>query len=291
MRTESEFRTHKEKSVASCCKSWVVLSKFGLLGYEYLVSPHLCKSNYCSTCRKRNLLARRKQLYEALKGERWRLITLTFKEHSNDKTEQFVNAHSMLKKLVQRLRRKYADFKYARVFEVHRSGFPHVHFIINTYIPLAYLREAWQALGGGIVEIREARCSKCGGSLPCLEHQQKKYCSSKSAARYLTDELEKKRQDPFALGVVFFMAQVRSIMTSRNLPLKKLPSSGEWMYLRGAPTLADAMYEYEKLVYDYEFNCGVKPSIDFGKNKIMIGYGYRETPEVHYKFGKQDVGF
>lgn len=234
---------------------------------------------------------RRKQLYEILKGERWRLVTLTFKDHTVDKTEQFVAAHSMLKKLVQRLRRKYDNFKYARVFEVHRSGFPHVHLIVNTYIPCSYLRAAWQELGGGIVEIREPRCTKCGGSLPCLVHQQKKYCSSKSAARYLTDELEKKKQDPHSLGMVFWMAQVRSIMTSRNLPLKKLPSSGEWMYLRGAPTLKDAMYEYEKLVYDWRYNNGVKPSLDSGKNKLMIGYGYREQPEVIFQFGSEAVGF
>ena len=173
MRTAFDFHRHKEKSILQCCKSWVVLSRRGLLGYEYMLSPHLCKSNYCEVCRKKNLINRRKQLYEILKGERWRMLELTFKDHAADKTEQFIRAHGMLKKLVQRFRRRYVNLKYARVFEVHKSGFPHVHFITNQYIPVAYARQAWNELGGGHVSIHEPKCTKCGGSLPCVVHDQK----------------------------------------------------------------------------------------------------------------------
>ena len=286
MRTAVSFEDHKNKSHAQCLKSWVVLSHKDLLGYDYLISPHLCKSDYCPVCRPRNLLYRRKQLFRLLNKDRWRMVELTFKNHKKDKTEQFVEAHEMLKKLIQRLRRIYKNFKYVRVFEVHKSGYPHVHLVVNCYIPVKSLYEHWKELGGGFVSIHEPKCSKCGGSLPCLVHHQKKFISSKNAARYLTEELEKKKQDPHALGVEFWIAQVRSITTSRNLPLKKLPSSGEWMYVRGAPNLKDAMYEYEKLMYDHEFNGGLRPSVDYGENIIKVGVGYRESPDVKFDFGK-----
>ena len=84
------------------------------------------------------------------------------------------------------------------------------------------------------------------------------------------------------------MAQVRSIMTSRNLPLKKLPGSGEWMFLRGTVSFEDAMYQYTELMYDFKYNGGIRPSIDFGKNKIMIGYGYSESPNIEFKWGNHD---
>lgn len=288
-RTLDSFLRHKERSESKCCKSWIVLSKQDLLGYSYMITPHLCKSDYCEICRKKNLLKRRKQLFEVLRGGRWRMITLTFDDHTKDKTEQFIEAHKMIKKFVQRLRRKY-EFRYARVFEVHESGFPHVHFIVDVFIPFVFIQQCWKDVGGGWAWISEPKCTKCGKSLPCVEHSQKKYVSYKQAARYMTEEIEKKKQDVHKLGAEFWQSGVRSIMTSRNLPLKKLPTSGEWFYLRGAENLKDAMYAYEQLYHDFKYNGGVEPSIDFGKRCIMVGTGYKDKIEIDFHIGsRKDV--
>lgn len=259
------------------------------MGDEYMISPHMCKSNYCKICRPKNLLRRRKQLFNTFVGDRWRMLDLTFKDHKKDKTEQFIEAHKMLKKTIQRLRRKYGNFKYARVFEVHKSGFPHVHMVLNSFIPKDFVENAWKDCGGGHISIHEQKCKICGSSLPCVKHGQKKMISSKNAARYLTDELEKKVQDPHRLGLEYWLANVKSIQTSRNLKLAKSPPT-DWMFIRTATDLQDAMYEYERMMYDHLYGTATRPSYNFGKNKIMIGSGYDESPDVAFKFGRQDPG-
>jgi hypothetical protein len=162
--------------------------------------------------------------------------------------------------------------------------------IVDTYIPVGFLKEAWQACGGGHVSIHEAKCSVCGRSLPCVEHHQRKLISSKNAARYLTEELEKKRQDPHGLGFDYFRAGVKTLMTSRNLKLAPAPYT-DWMYVRGTPSFQDAMYEYERLMYEHIYNGALRPSVKFGKNKVMIGMGYEDSPDVHFAFGQQEDVF
>jgi hypothetical protein len=222
-----------------------------------------------------------------LKGERWRLLTLTFPNHAADRVEQLRDAHRMLKVTIQKLRRKYSDLKYARCFEAHKSGYPHVHVITNHYIPVQYLSEIWRAVGGGHIDVREPRCTVCGGSLPCITHRQKKYTSSKQAGRYLTEEFEKKWQDIYKLGADLWNSGVRSVMTSRNIKLQMPPNDADWYFLRPAATLADAMTEYERLVFDAQYNGGIKPSIEWGKNRVMIGAGYRDI--VNVDFFKKDA--
>jgi hypothetical protein len=211
------------------------------------------------------------------------MVELTFKDHSIDKLEAFQIAHAMLKKTIQRLRRKYGSFKYARVFEVHQSGFPHVHMIVNSFIPIEFIKQAWQDCGGGHVSIHEQKCKICGGKLPCIVHGQRKQVSYKQAARYLTEELEKKRQDPHRLGVDYFLSGVKTIMTSRNLKLKKSPFT-DWMFYAANQSFEAAMLQYEQLMYEHKYNGGMRPSIEFGKNRVLIGTGYSDSPDVDFSW-------
>jgi hypothetical protein len=41
------------------------------------------------------------------------------------------------------------DFKFIRITESHKSGYPHFHILTHQYIPVKWLREAWVSCGGG----------------------------------------------------------------------------------------------------------------------------------------------
>jgi hypothetical protein len=48
------------------------------------------------------------------------------------------------------LERRYQNHVlFVRVLELHVSGMPHYHVLVDRFIPVAWLREAWTAVGGG----------------------------------------------------------------------------------------------------------------------------------------------
>lgn len=73
------------------------------------------------------------------------------------------------------LLRKYSHSpKYIAVLEFHKSGVPHLHVLIDRYIPQPWIQRAWNALGGGrIVHIEQVDVHRIGHYL----------------AKYLTKEL------------------------------------------------------------------------------------------------------
>lgn len=281
MRTLASYDRHIDTTVRKCCSSWIVLCRTTLLGPEYLITPHLCKSNYCETCRPRNLLKIRKALIESLRKDRWRLVTLTFPDHSADVLQTLTALYRQFKKFVQRIRRVYPDVKFIRTIEIHQSGFPHIHMIVSRYIPAGFLSKHWHDVGGGIVDIRVNRtCSSCGKTLPCPDHPAQKKFNYKQAARYLTEELEKKNQDPHNLRHVFWQAQCKSITTSRNLQLK--PFTNEWTFSRFATDLYDAMQTYEMLLWAERYDGAAAPSVVYGKNSVQIGYALKDKSDTDH---------
>lgn len=262
MRSLESFHHHLETTVANCHTSWIVLKRNTLLGDEYIITPHLCKSNYCDVCRPKNLINLRKVLYDSLGHRRWRLVTLTFPDHSADLLTTLRTMNLQFKRFIQRIKRVHQNLAFVRAVEIHQSGFPHIHMIIDNYIPIAFLQKHWHDVGGGFVKIN----SKKRG-------EKKTYTYSyRDAAHYLTDELEKKVQDPHRLGHIFWQASCRSITTSRNLKLKKLET--EWRFYDHARTLKDAFFSYELDKDTAEFKNLPVPQIHYGKNSYRVGFGF-----------------
>ena len=264
MRTLESFNKHLTHTVAHCHTSWIVLRRTTLLGTEYLITPHLCKSNYCDVCRPRNLVALRKQLYESLGHRKWRLVTLTFPDHSKDILTTLINLNRQFKRFIQRIKRVHKSLAFLRAIEIHQSGFPHVHLIIDSYIPVAFLQKHWHDVGGGFVKIN----SKKRGEKKCYAY------TYRDAAHYLTDELEKHNQDPHRLGPTFWQAACKTITTSRNIKIKKRQT--EWCFYNHARNLGEAMTCYEVDKANAEFLRTPIPTINYGKDVIKVGYGYSE---------------
>lgn len=43
------------------------------------------------------------------------------------------------------------NVSFISVVELHKSGYPHLHALVDQYIPQAWISEAWSGLGGGRV--------------------------------------------------------------------------------------------------------------------------------------------
>jgi hypothetical protein len=228
-RTPETFQDHLDHVVSQCCTRWLVLQTLTLLGPEYIITPQLCKSNYCPTCRAHNLRRLRQALYISLRKKQWRLVTLTYPDHTLDKLDVLKNTARQFKRLVQRLRRRYPHLTFVRTIELHESDFPHIHFIVDRYVTKSLLSKHWHDLGGGIVDVHAyAKCPVCGVRGKCQHNPHPKPLSYRTAANYLTDEIEKENQDPHRLGLVYWLAHIRSITTSRNLKL--IPPKNEWKF-------------------------------------------------------------
>lgn len=274
-RTEETYKDHLERVVARCGSQWMVLKTDTLLGEEYLLTPRLCKSNYCTTCRSLNLQRLRRSLYVSLKKRSWRLVTLTYPDHSVDKLDQLKATSRQFKLLVQRLKRRYPRLAFVRTIELHESDFPHIHMIVDHYITKSLLAKAWNDLGGGIVDIAaHRRCHVCGVRGKCQHNPKPPRLSYREAADYLTDEIEKANQDPHTLGLTYWLAHLRSITTSRNFKITH--AMNEWKYVGvwNEPTEA---YDYVTRLHDLS-PPGSKPALSIidGKNALIIGYGFPE---------------
>jgi hypothetical protein len=122
----------------------------------------------------------------------------------------------------------------------------HLHVVFNRFIPVQLLKSAWQDQGGGIVDIRASRkCPTCFKALPCKHTDSRMPPAYKAAARYLTDELEKKYQDPHNLGYLLWKHRIRTITTSRNIKLTKSSTPIQFVGLYN--TIEDALTWKDKM--------------------------------------------
>jgi len=242
-RTPETFEAHLRHRVAACGQYFLLLSQQDLLGHQYMIVPHSCMSGYCPTCRQSHLRRLRSMLVRTMAHHRWRLVTLTFAQREVTPVELLKALKVSFTRLSKRLRRAFPHICYVRTIEVHKSGYPHIHMVVDAYVPVSWLQLHWKECGGGMVDIREGkRCDICGQKPPCDHYRTKRRFTHHDAAKYLTEEIEKVEQDPHQLGVNFWCAAIRSITTSRTLTLKAPDSP--WRYQAMAKTEADLEYYY-----------------------------------------------
>jgi hypothetical protein len=65
-------------------------------------------------------------------------------------------------KIVAKIRRRWGSFEFVRVWELHKSGYPHLHIVSRgTFIAQKWLSAEWDKMGcGKIVDIRKIENSK-----------------------------------------------------------------------------------------------------------------------------------
>ncbi len=65
------------------------------------------------------------------------------------------------------LRRKFkARITFIWVLELQQDGYAHLHILVDRYMPQGWVKEAWQAVGGGrIVDLRQVQMERAAGYL------------------------------------------------------------------------------------------------------------------------------
>jgi hypothetical protein len=167
-----------------------------------------CKTWGCSYCGPRR--ARRykhviRAAAEAHQLQRFLTLTLDPSRIESDPVRYLNNCFAMLRVY---LKRKYgAAPTYIRILEFQKNGTPHLHILIDRFIPQKWVRAAWVAIGGGsMVDIRYVDV-----------HRVSRYLS-----KYLTKEL-----------LLSAPPRSRRVTTSRGIHLiEKAPQETRWTFLR-----------------------------------------------------------
>lgn len=169
-----------------------------------------CKSRKCSYCAPRRAIALRNAIAEAaVRHSLNRMLTLTL---DPTKLPEDADAVKFIRDCWAKLRvyfqrRSEAEnlppLSFVQVLEFHESGRPHLHVLISQYVPRAWIKDAWERLGGGWnVDIRFVEMQK--------------------AANYISKYLTKER----LMGV---KGKTRIYTTSRDIKLfPKKGSGGKW---------------------------------------------------------------
>ena len=111
-----------------------------------------CKSWSCARCGPAKAFKLQKAVAEkARDNDLTRLLTLTLDPKTvPDGVDQIRYIRNVWRKFRVYLTRRFGrSVSYIAILELHQSGRPHLHILVNRYIPQSWISETWENLGGG----------------------------------------------------------------------------------------------------------------------------------------------
>jgi hypothetical protein len=172
-----------------------------------------CKAWSCAECGPRKAWQLQKAIQaHATNSRLTRFVTLTLDPKTAPPVEECVPyiRKSWAKFRVYLARgdgvRRWKKINFILVLEFHKSGYPHLHVLVDRYIPQEWIKASWEAVGGGsVVDIRRIYDL----------HRVVHYLS-----KYITKE-----------AILSAPPGVRRYTTSRGIQLFKRPEkpSGWWL--------------------------------------------------------------
>lgn len=141
------------------CRKFAVTA-LGIEGSKLKIKTYFlpCNSWSCPECAKRKARRVAKTTKKGLEGETIRFVTLTMCPSKN-LTESARNIKEAWNRLRLAITRRFGTFKYVWTIEGHKStGMPHLHILLNKYIPQKWLsRSAYRAGFGYVADIRKVK--------------------------------------------------------------------------------------------------------------------------------------
>ncbi|MDE2222756.1 MAG: hypothetical protein KGK03_06770 [Candidatus Omnitrophica bacterium] len=116
-----------------------------------------CKRWVCPKCGPQKASKLRKAIIKkASEKDLRRLLTLTLDPSKCKAEESIPYIKKCWNKMRTYLKRKFGkNISFIAVLELQKSGYAHLHILIDRYVDQAWASEAWQAIGGGrIVHLR-----------------------------------------------------------------------------------------------------------------------------------------
>jgi hypothetical protein len=165
-----------------------------------------CKGWRCRYCGPKKAAELREQITKKAKEhDLSRFVTLTLDPNIEAKIKDIKYIRSVWRKFRVYLKREFGDtVSFISVVELHKSGVPHLHVLVDRYIHQGWISEKWARLGGGrIVFIEKVKdLSTIGWYL----------------AKYLTKEM-----------ILSAPNGVRRYSSSRNIKLREPREPSGWM--------------------------------------------------------------
>lgn len=195
----------------------------------------LCKKWSCPVCGPKNARKLRgaiNRVAEDKNLKRFLTLTLDPSKYEGDSV-QYIN--NCWKKLRVYLSRKYGQkISFIRVLEFHKSGHAHFHILIDRFIPFEWIKSAWQAVGGGGVDIRYVDVHRVARYLSSyltketllnLPHNRRRYATSKDIKLFEKKEPSGWSFVKFPLEIPHFFLERRKAVTS-----ERWDSEGQLIY-------------------------------------------------------------
>jgi len=88
-------------------------------------------------------------------GSRVRFGTLTFDPARLTLEQAWKTQSALFAKFVRIARQRLAFSRYVKIVEAHKSGYPHLHFLIDCFVPVHWLSSVWDSIGAGKIVYME----------------------------------------------------------------------------------------------------------------------------------------
>ncbi len=192
------------------CGKWSVVGVVKDKGKKYRHFARLgCKSWDCPICGPKKASRLRRAIIEKAQEKKLkRFLTLTL-DPRKCTAEQSV---SYIRQCWHKFRTYLKRFcgrtiSFITILELQRSGYAHLHVLVDSYIPQKWIQGAWQAIGGGkYVNIKFVDIHRIAGYL----------------SKYLTKDLL----------LTQFRSKTRRYTTSRGIKLFEKPAKGTWRLVK-----------------------------------------------------------
>ena len=105
-----------------------------------------CDSYFCSDCanKKKHKLIRR--VKKSLEYKDLRFLTLTLNQKKYTKDEAYETICHSFNLFIKYLKDNNYKFNYFKVLEFTKTGYPHLHILLDCFIPVALIRKIWYSI-------------------------------------------------------------------------------------------------------------------------------------------------
>lgn len=162
---EASCQSYEQFTANKCPNGrWIVLRRVEDDNFVYKRVYVNCGTFSCPYCRRIKRKKLKRLIDQACPKDKFSMLTLTLKYNSDTLENNWKRINKLWDTLLKRLRRKSPDIKYFRCVELTKNGMPHIHALINFYLPKWYIQKIWKKITGDsfITRFEKVR-SSCSG--------------------------------------------------------------------------------------------------------------------------------
>jgi len=207
--SSSFLDSYKNNRNTFCC-TWSVAGEVEQDGKRFRHIARLgCKRWGCPRCGPKKAKRLRHAIIKAatqLEMRRFLTLTLDPRHCTAEESEKYIKAcWAKLRVYLNRFNGESIDFIW--VMERQKSGYAHLHILVDRYLPHSWIQKSWQAVGGGkFVNIKMVDIHRISAYL----------------SKYLTKELL----------LNYYQPGTRRYSTSRSIKLFERVKTGLWKLIR-----------------------------------------------------------